>query len=239
MIYEFEGKTEKEAIDKAAAELSLERDRFDVEILEVRKGGIFKSGLVRIRVHTDGGDAGTAQNVSAHRHKSAPLPERETEHGESLGSKDFAALEKKISEFLKGVISRMGYDANVVTINRGRDKLTLRIDSDSAADLIGKKGKTIDALQLITTVFAAANGARFLKVILDCEDYRLHHEEDLVQLAYAAADRVRESRGSVLLEPMNPFDRRIVHTTLNDAADVSTESEGQGIFKQVRVFFKR
>ena len=75
-------------------------------------------------------------------------------------------------------------------------------------------------------------------MILDSENYRIRREESLVRLAYTVADRVRENRGSILLEPMNPFDRRLIHTTLNDIADVETKSEGEGLYKQVRVFYR-
>jgi spoIIIJ-associated protein len=61
----------------------------------------------------------------------------------------------------------------------------------------------------------------------------------LEKLAYNVADKVRANRASILLEPMNPFERRIIHTTLNDISDVSTLSEGNGLYKQVRVFYKR
>ena len=59
-----------------------------------------------------------------------------------------------------------------------------------------------------------------------------------MRLAYSAAEKVRESRGSMLLEPMNPFDRWLIHTTLNDISDVQTKSEGEGLYKQVRVFYR-
>jgi spoIIIJ-associated protein len=77
-----------------------------------------------------------------------------------------------------------------------------------------------------------------MRVILDSENYRIRREESLVRLAYSVADKVRESRSSILLEPMNPFERRLIHTTLNDISDVETKSEGEGLYKQVRVFYK-
>jgi spoIIIJ-associated protein len=77
-----------------------------------------------------------------------------------------------------------------------------------------------------------------MRVILDSENYRIRREESLVRLAYTVADRVRENRDSILLEPMNPFDRRLIHTTLNDIADVETKSEGEGLYTQVRVYYR-
>ena len=77
-----------------------------------------------------------------------------------------------------------------------------------------------------------------MKIVLDTENYRIRREESLVRLAYTTADRVRTSRSSVLLEPMNPFERRLIHTTLNDIGDIETKSEGEGLYKQVRVLYK-
>jgi len=114
----------------------------------------------------------------------------------------------------------------------------VRIDSDSAAILIGKKGKNLDALQLLANVYAGRLGREDLRIILDSENYRIRREEAIVKMAYEVAERVRSTRNSVLLEPMNPFERRIVHTTLNDIVDIDTKSEGDGLYKQVRVTFR-
>ena len=121
---------------------------------------------------------------------------------------------------------------------REEHKLGLKIESKHSSILMGKKGKNLDALQLLANIYAGRQGREDMRIILDSENYRLRREESLVRLAYTVADRVRESRGSILLEPMNPFDRRLIHTTLNDISDVETKSEGEGLYKQVRVFFR-
>jgi spoIIIJ-associated protein len=104
--------------------------------------------------------------------------------------------------------------------------------------LIGKKGKNLDALQLLLNIYAGRLGMDEMRVILDTENYRIRREESLVRLAYNVAEKVRESKGSILLEPMNPFDRWLIHTTLNDINDVETKSEGEGLYKQVRVYYR-
>ena len=109
---------------------------------------------------------------------------------------------------------------------------------DSSSILIGRKGKNLDALQLLANVYAGHLGREDVRVILDTENYRVRREENLVHLAYTTADKVRSTRLSVLLEPMNPYDRRIIHTTLNDISDIETKSEGEGLFKQVRIMLK-
>jgi spoIIIJ-associated protein len=147
-------------------------------------------------------------------------------------------FEQQLLDFVMGVIERMGYSGKVSVLFREERKIGLKIESEYSSILIGKKGKNLDALQLLANIYAGRLGREDMRVILDSENYRIRREESLVRLAYNVADRVRDTRGSVLLEPMNPFDRRLVHTTLNDIADVETKSEGEGLYKQVRVYFR-
>jgi spoIIIJ-associated protein len=241
MVYQFEGKTEKEAIANAARELGLERDKFDVEILETQKGGLFKKGLVRIEVHTDeviskksGETAINGARVSENtveRTKTAAIVEEAPLPAEN----DF---ERAIVEFVSNVIEKMGYDAVVTIRFREHRKLGLTIASHHSPVLIGKKGKNLDALQLIANICAGRIGSPEIHVVLDSENYRLRREESIVRMAYDVAGRVRANHSSLLLEPMNPFERRIVHTTLSDVKDVATHSEGEGMYKQVRVSYR-
>ncbi|MDR2552722.1 MAG: protein jag [Treponema sp.] len=228
MIYEFEGRTEKEAIDRAAAELGIEKNEFDVEILETQRSGLFKKGYVKIQVHTDEPAEG---NV-----KPAPKQTVNPRQAElSAGTENF---EKNLTAFVEGMIERMGYAGKVSILYREERKLGLKIDSEHSSILIGKKGKNLDALQLLANIYAGRQGREDIRIILDSENYRIRREESLVRLAYTVADRVREGKNSVLLEPMNPFDRRLIHTTLNDIADIETKSEGEGLYKQVRIYYR-
>ena len=237
MVYEFEGRTEKEAIDKAAEELGLEKDDFDVEILENQRSGLFKKGYVKIQVHTSqlerkadyNGDDEEYVTAGKKRPLSRPV------FGEPEPKNEF---EKDMVEFVEGLIERMGYDGKALILFREEHKLGIKIESENSSILIGKKGKNLDALQLLVNIYAGRKGRENMRIILDSENYRIRREESLVRLAYTVADRVRENRGSILLEPMNPFDRRLIHTTLNDIGDVETKSEGEGLYKQVRVFYR-
>jgi len=241
MEFEFEGRTEKEAIDRAAGELGLEKDDFDVEILETQKSGLFKKGLVRIRVHV--GNFGVSSNKPKHHSSDTGDTEKE-KIGRSAGKAVFGEpapqndFETKMVEFTSGLIERMGYPGNVTVLFREKYKLGIKIDSSHSSILIGKKGKNLDALQLLLNIYAGRLGKEDVRVILDTENYRIRREESLVRLAYNVAEKVRESKGSILLEPMNPFDRWLIHTTLNDIGDVETKSEGDGLYKQVRVFYR-
>ena len=230
MTYEYEGKTEKEAIELAASELNLERDQFDVEILETQKNSLFKKGYVKIRVHTlddDDDDKGAYKKDFSENHTrivADPLPQGE--------------FEEKLIEFISTIVEKMGYDIKVSVSYREDKKIGVRLESSHSSILIGRKGKNLDALQLLANIYAGRLGHEEVRVILDTENYRIRREETLVRLAYTTADKVRSSHKSILLEPMNPFERRLIHTTLNDIPDVDTKSEGEGVYKQVRVLYK-
>ena len=231
MVYEYEGKTEKEAIEMAAADLGLEKDQFDVEILESQKNSLFKKGFVKIRVHTEEAVA-SQDDAEFDGHVTSsnsgffanPLPQDE--------------FEKQLIDFVASVIRKMGYEANVEIMFRESRKIGIKLSSSYSSILIRKKGRNLDALQLLANVYAGRLGKSDVRIILDTENYRMRREESLVRLAYNTADKVRLSRKSVLLEPMNPFERRLIHTTLNDIPDIETKSEGYGLYKQVRVFYK-
>lgn len=230
MTYEYEAKTEKEAIELAANELGLGRDQFDVEILETQKKSIFNKGYVKIRVHTLS-EVPTASNADEEREydekprvKIDPVPRGE--------------FEEKLTVFVKEIVEKMGYDVKVEITYREDKKIGIKMDSSYSSILIGRKGKNLDALQLLANIYAGRLGHEEIRVILDTENYRLRREETLVRLAYNTADKVRSSHNSILLEPMNPFERRLIHTTLNDIPDVETKSEGDGLYKQVRVLYK-
>lgn len=231
MNYEFEGKNEKEAIEKAAAELGLERDEFDVEIVETQKKSLFKAGYVKIRitpvketnVNSDSRRSFDPENV-AKRTVTNPLAQDD--------------FEQKLIDFVNEIISKMGYEAAVQISFREDKKIGIKLTSEASSILIGRRGKNLDALQLLANVYAGHLGREDVRVILDTENYRVRREENLVHLAYNTADKVRSTHKSVLLEPMNPFERRLIHTTLNDVPEVETISEGEGLYKQVRVIFK-
>ncbi|MCB5230147.1 MAG: RNA-binding cell elongation regulator Jag/EloR [Sphaerochaetaceae bacterium] len=205
MIKEFEGKTEQEAITLALEELDLDQDQLDIEIVDRGKRGLFKKGNVRIRVHIDNNQ------------KQEP-----------------DEFEQKVVDYTVTLFEKMGYPATVKVAYRREDKLSLDIISEHSGIIIGKKGKNLDAIQLIVNVFAGQLDSS-VKIVLDSENYRLRHEESLVRLAYRTASQVKKSGRSKLLEPMNPFERRLIHTALNEFEGVTTKSEGEGLLKQVRI----
>ncbi|KKK89832.1 hypothetical protein LCGC14_2729170, partial [marine sediment metagenome] len=122
-------------------------------------------------------------------------------------------------------------EAEVHIAYREERKIGLDIETDDSGLLIGKRGKTLEALQLITNIAAGRMSNDSRRIIIDTEDYRSRRESSLVRFAQSAAEQVRRTGQPRLLEAMNPFERRLVHTALGDSKDVETVSEGDGLYK--------
>jgi len=225
MVYEFEGRTEAEAVERAVEELQLSQDQFDVEILEVQKSSLFKKGFVKIRVHVVSDESEASVRSS---------PQDFDEEGVSQ-AQDYPEYKRMLQEFILHLIELLGYDARIDSICAERKNVVLHLSSADSPIIIGKHGKNLDAMQLLANTFLSNKGFSNYRVLLDCENYRVRREESLVRLAYETADKVALSRHSILLEPMNPYERRLIHTTLNDIHDIETKSEGEGAFRRVRV----
>lgn len=212
-VTEFQGIDENEALENASAALGISIDKLRYEVVESKKKGIFSKGNVKINVYVD-------------------------EESNSSFNKDKKDVEEKIITYLEELLSKMALPGKVTVSFREENRLGLNIKSDDSSIIIGKKGKTLDALQLIMNIVANNMFEDGLKVIVDIEGYRNRRQQMIVYFAQRVADQVRRTRRSRLLEPMNPFERRLIHTALNDLDDIETESEGAGLYKQVRVSFK-
>lgn len=248
MTRDFEGKTEQEAINKAVEELHIEREDFDVEILDNGRRGLFKKANVKIRVHIDTDDepeqALPEDDESNDVHNADVLDSYDDEAHDSNDEEDEEdlepneELESQVCQFLDGVIEHMGYKATTKVVSRKGRKVNLNIESEDSSIIIGRKGKNLDALQVLANVFAGKIDSE-RKIIVDSESYRVRHEEQIIKNAYRTAQQVRKTGRSRLLEPMNPYERRLVHTALNDVTGIETKSEGDGLYKQVRIISKR
>ena len=138
--------------------------------------------------------------------------------------------------FLQEVIEKMGHTAELKVESRPHC-LYVYIESESQSILIGRNGRNIDALQLLANIVARRVSEDRIKVILDSGDYRLQHEKMLVKLAHKVSAQVLRTGRSQLLEPMNSFERGVVHRALRDVDQIATYSEGEGVYKQVRIFY--
>ncbi|MCR4675763.1 MAG: protein jag [Sphaerochaetaceae bacterium] len=237
MTRDFEGKTEQDAIRMAIEELHIEREDFDVEVIDNGKHGLFKRGNVKIRVHID-------TDTEPEQEKEIKLPEapeydyeedslEEGEEEEETLEPD-EEFESSVCSFIEGIVKHMGYDCKAKVVSRKGRKICIDIESDDSSIIIGRKGKNLDALQVLANVYGGKTDSE-RKIIVDSEDYRERHEEQIVRSAYKVAQQVRKTGRSRLLEPMNPYERRLVHTALNDVTGIETKSEGTGLYKQVRI----
>ena len=139
---------------------------------------------------------------------------------------------EKAKEILEELLKRMGIDAGI-SAEEIEDYISLEITTPDSALVIGRQGKTLGALQYLVNLIINKESEERIKVILDTEGYRERRKTRLIELAEKLAQRAKEENTEVFLEPMNPYERRIIHTTLAEDPDVETESVGEGIERQV------
>jgi spoIIIJ-associated protein len=135
-------------------------------------------------------------------------------------------------ELLEQLLTKM-QEPGTVTATQEDDRISLLIETADAGLLIGKQGQTLDALQYLVTKMLAKQTRRKVRVAIDVEAYRARHNEALALLAKKYGEKVKRSGKSVTLNPMNPYDRRIVHMALQGDKDLKTSSRGEGLYKKV------
>lgn len=138
----------------------------------------------------------------------------------------------KAKEFLLEVFQKMDVDADVL-VEEDEESISIKIKGDNIGILIGRRGETLDSLQYLTSLVVNKNKEIYKRVIIDIENYRQKREETLVKLANKLADRVVKYKKSITLEPMNPYERRIIHSALQNNKTVSTYSEGTDPYRRL------
>jgi spoIIIJ-associated protein len=138
---------------------------------------------------------------------------------------------------IRDLLEKMNIEAKIYLLEENDEKIVIEIESPDSALIIGKKGKTLESLQTIVNVIMNKNTNIWTKVIIDIGNYRNRKERYINKMALQYAGIVKKTKKSVLLEPMNPFERRIVHMILKDESNIETLSEGEGIIKRIRISF--
>ena len=142
--------------------------------------------------------------------------------------------------FLNKVFKAMGIEATAeVVYDKDGDNVDINIVGDDMGVLIGKRGQTLDSLQYLTSLVINKNNEGYLKVKLDTENYRERRKETLENLAKNIASKVKRTHKPVSLEPMNPYERRIIHSALQNDKYVETHSEGEEPFRKVVISLKK
>lgn len=255
------------AVNLALAELKLTIDEVDVTVLEEPSRGFFgigsKLALVRVEkkkpevkeeeqpvisaeaekketVKEDRKPKAEAKKspkpAKAERAEKRSKPERkssvEREAGELFPVENHAAL-----EFLKEVTEQMGLEIELsARVNDGN--VFVNIQGKDSGTIIGKRGQTLDAIQYLTSLVVNKDEENYIRVVVDAENYRAKREKTLEKLANRLADKVVKTKRSVRLEPMNPYERKVIHATLQHNPRVTTRSEGQDPYRRVIIELK-
>lgn len=170
-----------------------------------------------------------------------PEPEHKVHEIKPVSPEEAVAAQKQAEEFITALMKGMNMDVNIsASFDHANNELLLNMEGPDMGILIGKRGQTLDSLQYLTSlVINKEHKDDYIRVKLDTEDYRSRREATLRNLARNIAYKVRRSRKPVALEPMNPYERRIIHSALQNDRYVTTRSEGEEPFRHVIIYMKK
>ncbi|MHB1126774.1 MAG: RNA-binding cell elongation regulator Jag/EloR [Bacillota bacterium] len=140
--------------------------------------------------------------------------------------------------FLRNILANLHVEAQMEA-QKSEDYLHLSLTGEDLGILIGRRGETLDALQYLTNLAVNKELGKRVKIILDIEGYRKRREETLIKLAQRLSEKVKRTGADVVLEPMNPHERRVIHTALQLDQQVSTFSEGEDPYRKVVISLKK
>lgn len=208
-VLEVEGKTVEDAKKKGLAELGIKNEsQVQIEVVDEGKTGIFGFGVSR------------------------PAKIRIYYTGTT---EDVGDITKDV---ILTILTKMQIDAKVKDLKEGENKVYVELESKFSGLIIGKKGKTLEALQFLVNLIVNHRTGSSKKIILDIEEYRAKRERALRKMSKEIAAKVSKTGKPWVLEPMNPFERRLIHLTLQNDSRVTTKSEGQGIYRKVKILPK-
>ena len=146
--------------------------------------------------------------------------------------------EHEALDFLKDITEKMGLNLGF-SVKAGDDVVYIEMDGKDSGTIIGKRGQTLDSIQYLTSLVINKDKDKYIKVVIDAENYRAKRQKTLEQLANRLAAKVVKTKKYVRLEPMNPYERKIIHATLQQNPDVSTRSEGEEPYRRVVIELKK
>lgn len=217
--YEFEGKTKEEAVRKACEELGLSEEQLEFEVISYGSTGIF--GLVGAK------KAKIRVTVPESLHVETEQQDQAADEHEEVAEIGKGTLEQIISFIV---------DAGTVTVETRPDSIRLKVEGGNSAILIGKHGRTLDALQYLVQRIVHKKKKTMLRISIDVEGYRDRRRASLVQMALRLGEKVKRSGKPATISPMNAYDRRIVHVALKDDTSVRTQSMGSGLFRKLVIY---
>ena len=250
-------KTVEDAVLEAAMKLATTRDHLEYEVIEKGSAGFLgfgaRNAVIKARALTD-------EEIEKNEVKEEPVKEvkQEVKKEEPVKAapkaepvKKAEAVEepvkktvvtgKEISaeDFLKDVFKAMNMVVDIkVTENKEENTMDIELSGEEMGVLIGKRGQTLDSLQYLVSLVVNKYSEEYIRVKIDTENYRERRKETLENLARNIAYKVKRTRKTVALEPMNPYERRVIHSALQNDPYVTTHSEGEEPYRRVVVTLK-
>ena len=214
-------RTEDEAIAAALAELGMDRDDVSVEIVERAKSGFLGIGaspaVIRVSYEVPDPVVEKAPAAPAARPVAEPAAAAVVDE-----DPDYAA----IRQFLSGLLERMGVKAQIEISTRENGGINVNLSGNGMGAIIGRRGETLDAIQHLTNYAVNRGSEKHLHISVDAENYRSKREESLTRLAEKMAEKAIKYKRSMALEPMNSYERHVIHTALQNYEGVTTSSTG-------------
>ena len=217
---EFTGKTVEEAVEKGLKELGLTAEEADIRVLEEGKKKLFGSIKARVEIapksseNSQDEEAVETEEKTQNKAKSTPVAAEGATDGE------------RTVVFLEGLFELLNITACTELVSEG-EKIEINVTAANTTAIIGKHGGMLDAIQTLAGAVANTGRDDYKRVVVDCEDYREKREATLNKLAENLAQKAIRLGKKIMLEPMNPYERRIIHAALSEREGVSTASEGK------------
>ena len=230
------GRTEDAAVQNALAELGLDRDSVSVEVLERARSGFlgFGSSPAKVKVTYEVPDeepvvkaAPAAEEAvipaaPVEEETPAPAAEEASPAPQPVVNAKGVDLEDRIRAFLSGLLDHMGVEAEINISPKTENGVLVTLEGPKLGALIGHRGETLDAIQQLTNYAVNRGRTHRVRIHIDAENYRAKREESLKRLANKVAAKVVKYRRNITLEPMNAYERHVIHETLQDYPDVIT-----------------
>lgn len=221
-------KNKEAAIEAALKELGAAREDVDIEVLDEGSKGFLGIGARDARVRVTLKKAQSEEVAPAQ----TSAPAREAKKEERPKKESLGGPEEDAKKFLGDIFSAMNLD---VSIDAKMDEQSISIDlaGENMGIVIGKRGDTLDSLQYLTSLVVNQRSEDYIKVSIDTENYREKRTEALLALSNRLAEKVTKTGKKFTLEPMNPYERRIIHSNLQDSETVTTYSVGAEPYRKV------
>ena len=259
---EISAKTVDDAITEGLVRLGTTTDKMDVEVLEKESSGFLgfigkHDARIRVRIKEvksssmplkkevrqekpaklkDHTEAKAEEKHVTEVHRKPKKKFDENDKGEPVSSERQEKAKADAVKFLTDVFNAMNLEASInVEFDSAENELTIDVKAEDMGVLIGKRGQTLDSLQYIVSLAINKDCSEYVKVKLDSENYRVRRKETLENLAKNIASKVKRTGKAVSLEPMNSFERRIIHSALQGDSDCETYSEGADPYRKVVV----